>query len=210
MRQDERRGRWVIALSMAILLGCATGDDGGGGGGGGVAGGGLSGNFVPDTNLSCPSAADSLSLVRQSAVGRIVEVGLRVVDCDQSLGVFGTTFEVDFDPSMARCTSTNPCSAGTLLGQPLATPAPVCVCDNNAGHLIGSFSKVSPGGTESVASSGTETIASFSMEILQQGLGRVDFVNTGSTSGTSLVTLSSGSAVAISPLNYVSGATLGQ
>jgi len=201
-----RRGNALGAI-LILLAGCAGGggdksksDDGG-------ISSGLTANFVAAATPSCPGASDGLSLRRHSVVGRIVTIGIQATDCNSSMGVFGVNFEVSFDPSIVQCVASNPCTAGTVLSSPLATPQPVCVCDNVAGHLLGSFSRTSPGGNESV--SGNEDVARFALEVRQAGSGAVDFLNTGSAGGTALITLS-GSPVPIGGLVYSGGQVLGQ
>jgi hypothetical protein len=142
-------------------------------------------------------------------VGRIVTIGIQATDCDASLDVFAVSFEVSFDPDIAQCATSNPCTAGTVLSSSLATPQPVCVCDNTAGHLLGSFSRTGSG-TDNVSSPpGNEDIARFALEVRQVGSGDVDLLNTGSAGGTALIT-HNGSPVAITGLAYSGGQALGQ
>lgn len=196
----------MIAFVLMVFMGCSGGGGGGSSSGGGISSG-LSGNFAPDTSPSCPSAPDTLSMRKQSVNGRIVTIGIQATDCDGSMGVYGVNFEVSFDPSVAQCATSNPCSAGTLLSDPLATPTPVCTCDNSSGQLLGSFSRKSPGTNQSVT--GSADIARFALEIIRAGSGRVDFLNTEDINGTALITLN-GSPVAITGLSYPGGAALGQ
>ena len=201
-----KRGQ-ALGVILILLAGCAGGggdksknDDGG-------TSSGVTANFVAASSPSCSSSPDGLSLRKASVVGRVVTIGIQATDCNSSMGVFGINFEVSFDPSVARCAASNPCTAGTVLSSPLASPQPVCVCDNAAGHLLGSFSRTAPGGNQTV--SGNEDVVRVALEVLQLGSGEVDFLNTGSAGGTALITLS-GAPAPIGGLSYSGGEVLGQ
>jgi len=201
-----KRGH-ALGVILILLAGCAGGGGDKSKNGGGGTSSGLTANFVATTAPSCPGSPDSLSLRKHSVVGRIVTVGIQATDCNSSMGIFGVSFEVSFDPTIAQCAASNPCTAGTVLSSPLATPLPICVCDNTNGHLLGSFTRAAPGGNETV--SGVEDIARFALEVRKLGSGDVDFLNTGSASGTALITLS-GTPVSIGGLAYSGGEALGQ
>ena len=197
----------ALGVMLLLLAGCAAGGGDKSKDGGGISSG-LTANFVADGSPSCSGSPDGLSLRKHSVVGRIVTIGIQATDCNSSMGVFGVNFEIDFDPAIAQCAASNPCTAGTFLSAPLATAQPVCLCDNTNGHLLGSFSRTAPGGNETV--SGNEDIARFALEVRQVGSGDVDFLNTGNTGGTALISLSGGSPVAIGGLAYSGGSALGQ
>ncbi len=194
----------ALGAILLLLMGCAGGGGDKSKSGGGTSSG-LTANFVADSSPSCSGSPDGLSLRRHSVVGRIVTIGIQATDCNSSMGVFAVNFEISFDPAIAQCAASNPCTAGTVLTSPV-TPL-VCVCDNAAGHLLGSFSRTGSG-NDTV--SGNEDIVRFALEVRQFGSGDVDFLNAGSAGGTALISLSGGSPVAIGGLAYSGGSALGQ
>jgi len=200
-------GAGMAAIAMMGVVACAGG---GGGGDSDPVSAGLSSNFIADTSPSCPGSPDSLGLRKFSALGQTLTLGLEVTDCDASLGVYGTTFEIAFDPVIVQCTMSNPCQAGTVLSPPLATTTPQCECDNGAGRILGVFSKKSPGGNESVSAAGMEDLVQIILKVRREGLGRVELLNTGTVNGSSLVTLSGTTPTAIPGLTYISGTVVGQ
>jgi len=197
----------MIAAMLVALVAC---------GGGGDSGGkdpvtaSVSSNFVPDSSPACPGSPDGLSMRKVSALGASVTVGLQVTDCDASLGIYGIDFEIAFDPSVVQCASSNPCSAGTVLSSPLLTTQPQCTCDNNAGRILGAFSKKAPGTNDTVGGGGNEDIVQLSLRARSTGLGRMDFVSPDSINGTALVTLSGGTPIAITGMTYIGGSVVGQ
>jgi len=196
----------MIAAVLVALVAC---------GGGGDSGGkdpvtsSISSNFVADSSPVCPGSTDGLSMRKVSALGASLIVGLQVTDCDASMGIYGVNFEISFDPSVVQCASSNPCSAGTVLGSPLLTSQPQCSCDNGAGRILGTFSKKAPGTNDTVGG-GNEDIVQLSMRMKSTGLGRMDFVSTDNINGTALVTLSNGSPLAITGITYIGGSAVGQ
>jgi len=167
-------------------------------------------NFVADSSPACPGSADGLSLRKVSALGASLDVGLQVTDCDGSLGIYGVNFEISFDTTVVECTSSNPCSAGTVLGSPLLTSQPECTCNNSTGQILGTFSKKAPGTNDTVGNGGNEDIVELSLRVKSSGLGRMDFVSTDNINGTALVTLSGGTPVAITGMTYIGGSAVGQ
>lgn len=202
----RRRSGMLIGLMVLVMAACG----GGGGSGSDPSKSGISSNFIADTSPACPGSADGLGMRKVSSKGRAVTIGLQVTDCDRNRGIFGVNFEITFDSSIATCESSNPCSAGTLLDSP-ASP-PICSCDNAAGRILGSYSNTGPGGNQTVSSTGQEDIVRIDLRVNTAGLGRVDFLNTGSKNGTALTTLTGSppSSVAISGMTYVSGTAIGQ
>lgn len=207
----QGRGRMigVVAAALALLAACSGG--GGDSGGSDPVTSSVSGNFAADVTPICPNTAvDTLSLRKVNALGKILTVGMQVTDCDSSMGIYGVNFDLRFDPSMVQCPSVNPCSPGTLLSSPLATTNPQCTCDNQAGTLLGTFSKKYPGGNDSISPGGSKDIVVITMNVTDQGASRLDFSGTGSLNGSALVTLSNNSPQAIPGLNYSGGSVTGQ
>lgn len=199
----------ALSAALAALAACSGG--GGDSGGSDSVTAGLSGNFAADVSPICPNTAnDTLSLHKINALGKILTIGLEVTDCDSSLGVYGVNFDIRFDPAIVQCPSVNPCGAGTLLTQPLATSTPQCVCDNQAGQLLGTFTKKHPGTNDSIVPGGSKDIVQFTMNVVGQGASRVDMTGTGSLNGTALITLNAGTPAAISGLTYAGGSVTGQ
>ncbi len=197
----------MIALMLVALVAC---------GGGGDSGGkdpvksSVSSNFVADSSPVCAGSPDGLSLRKVSALGSSLDVGIQVTDCDGSLGIYGVNFEISFDTAVVECASSNPCSAGTVLGSPLLTSQPQCTCNNSTGRILGTFSKKAPGTNDTVGNGGNEDIVELSLKVKSAGLGRMDFVSTDNINGTALVTLSGGVPVAITGMTYIGGSAVGQ
>jgi len=197
----------MIAAVLVALVAC---------GGGGDSGGkdpvtsSISSNFVADSSPACPGSPDGLSMRKVSALGASLSVGLQVTDCDASMGIYGVNFEISFDPSVVQCASSNPCSAGSVLGSPLLTTQPQCSCDNASGRILGAFSKKAPGTNDTVGGGGNEDIVQISLRLRSTGMGRMDFVSPDSINGTALVTLSNGSPLAITGITYIGGSAVGQ
>jgi hypothetical protein len=199
----------LVAAALAALAACSGG--GGDSGGSDPVTSGLSGNFSADLSPVCPNTAvDTLSLRRINVLGRLVTVGMQVTDCDSSLGIYGVNFDLRFDPAIVQCSSVNPCAAGTLLSSPLATSTPQCTCDNQAGAILGTFTKKYPGGNDAISPGGSKDIVVISLNVVDQGASRLDFAGTGSLNGSSLITLSNSSPQAIPGLNYAGGSVTGQ
>ena len=206
-----RKPMGMLAAAMVLLAACSGGGGGGGGDSNDPVTSGLSGNFVADISTMCPSTAtDTLALRKIIAVGKTVTIGIQVTDCDASLGIYGVNFDIHFDPTVMKCAGRNPCVAGTLLGSPLATSAPQCVCDDTTGELLGTFTKKYPGTNETISPGGSKDIVQFTMTVIRAGAGRVDFLGMGSVSGTALVTLTGGNPVPVGALDYGGGLVTGQ
>jgi hypothetical protein len=207
------QGRGKMAAVLASILCALAACSGGGGDSGGSdpTSSGLSGNFTADITPICPNTAvDTLSLRKVNVLGKILTVGIQVTDCDSSLGVYGVNFDLRFNPSLVQCPSINPCSPGTLLTSPLATSTPQCTCDNQAGVLLGTFTKKYPGVNDVISPGGSKDIVVVTLNVTDQGASRVDFAGTGSMNGSSLITLSNGTPLAIPGLNYAGGSATGQ
>ena len=207
----QGRGKLAAVMASALWFLAACSGGGGDSGGGDPTSSGLSGNFTADVSPICPnSAVDTLSLRKANVLGRIVTVGLQVTDCDSSLGVYGVNFDLRFNPAIVQCPSLNPCAPGTLLTSPLATSTPQCTCDNQAGTLLGTFTKKFPGVNDVISPGGSKDIVVITLNVTDQGASRVDFAGTGSLNGSALVTLSNNSPQAIPGLNYAGGSVTGQ
>lgn len=210
----HRLRRPLLTLGAVLSLAACSSGAGGSDDGDDPLSSGLTSNFTGDASPTCPGTADTLSLRKVSAVGSSVAIGLAVTDCDASMGIYGVVFDITFDASMMECASSNPCSPGTLLSQPLLTTTPQCTCDNTAGEILGVFSKKAPGTNEPVAASGIEDIVQFVMRVKKAGLGRIDMIGTGDVNGTALVSLSGTSPsdppAAIAGLAYAGGSVTAQ
>jgi hypothetical protein len=202
----HRKPLGLIVLALLAAIGCGGGGDEGGDD---PVSAGLSSNFIADSSPFCPGSPDTLGLTKISAVGRTAIIGVTVTDCNASLGIYGVVLDIDFDPLVLQCESANPCDAGTVLTSPLLTSAPQCTCNNTTGEILAVFSKRSPGTNDTITGT-AETILSFTMRSKRAGIGRIDMTATGSLNGSTLVTLSGGSATAIGAMSYVSGAVVAQ
>jgi hypothetical protein len=202
----HRKALGWMALALLAAIGCGGGGDDSGDD---PVSAGLSSNFIADASPFCPGSPDTLGLTKLSAVGRTVIIGVTVTDCDASLGIYGVVLDISFDPLMLQCESANPCSAGTVLTSPLLTSAPQCSCNNTSGEILAAFSKRAPGTNDTITGT-AESILNFTMRAKRSGIGRVDMTATGSLNGSTLVTLSGGSATAIGSMSYVNGAVVAQ
>ena len=210
----RRQGVLVMALGALVTI-ASLGACGGGGDNSSSdpITTGLTASFVPDSSPACASAADGLSLRTITATGALLTLGMRVTDCDQSLGIYGVTFDMSFDPAVVRCASSYPCTAGGLLP---SSPSIflTCQCDNNSGEILGVITRQNPALNDGVGVSGQDDIVLITMQALVTGSGRIDFTNGGSANGSALMTLPTNTAgeipVAIPGLVYVGGSLVAQ